>query len=191
LNKAFTITLAVIVVAATIVLFVFGIQGIHTLKRALIDLGYFGAFLSGIVGTSSLMISVLPPQIVVFMMSVPQLGFNPFLVGVSAGLGAGIGQYLHYYIGASGRFFISERWKTSMEKWKTRLGKYGPIIIFLFAVTPLTPDDLIWIPLGLMKYPKLKALISAILGKMVMLLLCAYGGHYGIDVIQKYLIRLA
>lgn len=180
------VTVAAIIV--TVVLLEVGVQGIYGLTQALIGLGYLGAFLSGVLGTSSLMISFFPPQVVVFLMSAPALGFNPLLVGILAGLGAGIGQYLHYYIGAGGRFLLSEKRRASMEKWKARLDKYGVLLIFLFAVTPLTPDDLLWIPLGMMKYPKLKALISAILGKTVMLVLCAYGGYYSIDLIQKYLV---
>jgi membrane protein DedA with SNARE-associated domain len=49
---------------------------------------------------------------------------------------------------------------------------------------------LIWIPLGMMRYPRLKALISALIGKTTMLTICAYGGYYGIRIIQKYLVGL-
>jgi membrane protein DedA with SNARE-associated domain len=177
-----------VVVAVTVVPPLLGTRGLHALTQTLIQIGYLGAFLSGFLGTSSLMISFFPPQIVVFLMSAPQLGFNPLLLGISAGLGAGIAQYLHYYVGSAGRLLISEKQKVSMEKWKTRLDKYGPILILLFAVTPLTPDDLIWIPLGMMNYPKMKALVSAMLGKIIMLVICAYGGYNGMALIQKYLV---
>jgi len=190
LEKTLAAIVAVAVIIMTIVLLVVGVQGIYAITHELISLGYLGAFLSGVLGTSSFMISIFPPQVVVFLMSAPALGFNPLLVGILAGLGAGIGQYFHYYIGTGGRFLLSEKRRASTEKWKARLDKYGVVLIFLFAVTPLTPDDLLWIPLGMMKYPKLKALISAILGKTVMLVLCAYGGYYSIDLIQKYLVGL-
>jgi len=188
LEKTLVAILAVAVILVTVVLLMVGVQGIYALTHALIGLGYLGAFLSGVLGTSSLMISILPPQVVVFVMSAPALGFNPLLVGISAGLGAGIGQYFHYYVGAGGRFLLSEKRRASVEKWKARLDKYGVLLIFLFAATPLTPDDLLWIPLGAMNYPKLKAFVSAIAGKTVMLVICAYGGYYGIDLIQKYLV---
>jgi len=190
LEKTVVAIVTVAAILVTIVLLAVGVQGIYGLTRAVIGLGYLGAFLSGLLGTSSLMISIFPPQVVVFLMSAPVLGFNPLFVGILAGLGAGIGQYLHYYVGAGGRFLLSEKRVASMEKWRVRLGRYGLLLIFLFAVTPLTPDDLLWIPLGMMKYPKLKALISAIVGKTVMLVLCAYGGYYSIDLIQKYLVGL-
>ena len=190
MEKTLAAIVAVAVIIMTIVLLTVGVRGIYGLTHALIGLGYLGAFLSGVLGTSSFMISIFPPQVVVFLMSAPALGFNPLFVGILAGLGAGIGQYFHYYIGEGGRFLLSEKRRASMDKWEARIDKYGVLLIFLFAVTPLTPDDLIWIPLGMMKYPKLKALVSAILGKTIMLVLCAYGGYYGIDLIQKYLVRL-
>jgi len=190
LEKTLVAIVTITAIIVTIILLAVGVQGIYGLTQALIGLGYLGAFLSGVLGTSSLMIAIFPPQVLVFLMSAPALGFNPLLVGILAGLGAGIGQYFHYYIGEGGRLLLSEKRRASMDKWEARLDKYGVLLIFLFAVTPLTPDDLIWIPLGMMKYPKLKALVSAILGKTVMLVLCAYGGYYGIDLIQKYLVRL-
>jgi uncharacterized membrane protein YdjX (TVP38/TMEM64 family) len=76
----------------------------------------------------------------------------------------------------------------SPRKLDSPLTKQGLILIFLFAVTPLTPDDVIWIPLGMMNYPKLRALIAAILGKTVMLVICAYAGYYAIGLLEKYLI---
>jgi len=179
---------AAVVILLTIVLLVVKVEHIRGLMYTLIHLGYLGAFLSGFLGTSSLMISFFPPQVIVFLMSAPQLGFNPLLLGIVAGLGAGIAQYMHYYVGSAGKFLLSEKQRKMVERWKTRLAKYGLILIFLFAVTPLTPDDLIWIPLGMMNYPKVKALIAAIVGKTVMLVTCAYGGHYGIGLIEKYLI---
>jgi len=121
-------------------------------------------------------------------MSTPRLGFNPLLLGIVSGLGAGIAQYLHYYVGSAGRFLLSAKHREMMERWEPRVAKYGLILIFLFAVTPLTPDDMIWIPLGMMNYPKEKALIAAILGKTVMLVICAYGGYYGMEIIEKYFI---
>lgn len=179
---------AVALILITVALLVVRAEHIPGLVRAILHLGYLGAFLSGFLGTSSLLISFFPPQIVVFLMSAPRLGFNPLLLGIASGLGAGIAQYLHYYVGSAGRFLVSEKHREMMERWKTRLNKYGLILIFLFAVTPLTPDDLIWIPLGMMNYPKAKALMAAILGKTIMLVICAYGGYYGIGLVERYFI---
>ncbi len=165
----------------------FAAGGLRGFYRALTGLGYGGAFVSGLIGTSSLMISVLPPQLLVFILCDPLLEFNPLLIGVAAGVGAGIGQYAHYYIGEGGRYVLPQRYRAKIDAWKPRIEKYGALLIFLFAVTPLTPDDLIWIPLGMMKYPKKKALATSIVGKTVMLVAFAYAGHFGIHLFRRWL----
>ena len=68
--------------------------------------------------------------------------------------------------------------------WEKRIKKYGVIVIFIFAATPLTPDDILWIPLGIMGYPKLRALIAAILGKITLNLLYAYTGFFGMELLM-------
>jgi membrane protein DedA with SNARE-associated domain len=187
-KKTLAIVVAIVVIVLTIVLLFIRLEHIRGLMYAFMHLGYLGTFLAGFLGTSSLMISFCPPQVIVFLMSAPRLGFNPLLLGVTAGLGAGIAQYMHYYVGSAGKFLLSEKQKKMMERWKPRVAKYGLILIFLFAATPLTPDDVIWIPLGMMNYPKVKALIAAIFGKTIMLVICAYGGYYGIGLVEKYFI---
>ncbi|MGB9660155.1 MAG: VTT domain-containing protein [Nitrososphaerales archaeon] len=147
-------------------------------------MGYAGAFVSGFLATSTLFLSVFPSYIIV-----PFLGvfLNPLLVGILAGLGAGLGQYLHYYVGVGGRYVLSEKRRESLAKWRLRLEKYGLWLIILFAMTPLTPDDLIWIPLGLIGYPKMKALLAAITGKIILNLFYAYAGYYGWPLIEDIL----
>lgn len=181
--------LGVIAIIAVLILtsVAFASAGANGIYSFLMGLGYGGAFVSGLIGTSSLMISILPPQIVVFILSEPSLGFNPLLIGLVAGIGAGIGQYAHYYIGEGGRYVIPKRYVERIDEWKPRVEKYGALLIFLFAATPLTPDDLVWIPLGMMKYPKKKALVASITGKTVMLVAFAYAGYFGMNAIRNWL----
>jgi membrane protein YqaA with SNARE-associated domain len=180
----------VVVAVLTILVLVsvtFALTGLQGLYSFLMHLGYAGAFISGFVGTSTVFISIMPPQIVVFLLSDPHIGLNPLFIGVAAGIGAGIGQYLHYYVGEAGRYVIPQKYRAKIDTWKPRVERYGALLIFLFAVTPVTPDDLIWIPLGMMKYPKKKALAVAIVGKTVMLVACAYAGYYGIHLFRGWL----
>ncbi|NWG09595.1 MAG: VTT domain-containing protein [Nitrososphaerales archaeon] len=147
-------------------------------------MGYAGAFLSGLLATSTLFLSVFPSYIIVTFLGTI---LNPFLVGILAGLGAGVGQYLHYYVGVGGRYVLSEKKRESLVKWRTRLEKYGLWLILAFAMTPLTPDDLIWIPLGLVGYPKVKAILAAIIGKIILNLFYAFAGFYGWPIIEDFL----
>ncbi len=140
--------------------------------------GYMGAFLSGFLGSSSVFIAIFPSFIVIPLLATQ---LNPFFVGLLAGIGAGVGQYLHYYIGLGGRRIISEKTKKRMDFWRSRLDRYGVLLIIAFAATPLTPDDLLWIPLGMMRYPKTKALAAAIIGKIILNMLYAYAGYFGLS----------
>ncbi len=144
--------------------------------------GYLGAFLSGFLGSSSLFIAIFPSFIVIPLLATPGVGgLNPLFVGLLGGIGAGIGQYLHYYIGLGGRRIVSDKIRGRVDSWRSRLDKYGVVLIVLFAATPLTPDDLLWIPLGMMRYPKTKALAAAIFGKIILNLFYAYAGFYGLS----------
>jgi membrane protein YqaA with SNARE-associated domain len=157
---------------------------INTLIEFVKGLGYLGAFLSGFLGSSSLFIAIFPSYLVVPILATQ---LNPVITGILAGVGAGFGQYLHYYVGLGGRAILPKKYKERVEKWKERLGRYGVIVIFAFAATPLSPDDVIWIPLGMMRYPKLKALLAAIAGKVLLNLLYAFAGYYGWEFLTQYL----
>ena len=62
--------------------------------------------------------------------------------------------------------------------------RYGFAAIFFFALTPL-PDDLLFIPLGIMRYRFVKVFIPALLGKMLMCFILAYSGYLSIGVIKS------
>ena len=159
----------------------------------LAELGYLGALLAGFLGSSTLFFSIFPSFVVI-----PIIGsqLNPILVGIMAGIGAGVGQFLHYYVGVGGKIIGTSISRGSFKMpqlyskriaaidWEKRIKKYGVIVIFIFAATPLTPDDILWIPLGIMGYPKLRALIAAILGKITLNLLYAYTGFFGMELLM-------
>ena len=63
------------------------------------------------------------------------------------------------------------------------LNRFGPVVIFLFALTPL-PDDLLFIPLGILRYSFIKAFIPCFLGKLLMCGILAYGGQLYYDVLR-------
>ena len=61
--------------------------------------------------------------------------------------------------------------------------RFGPVIIFVFALTPL-PDDLLFIPLGVMRYSVVAAFIPAFLGKFLSNLIIAYAGRLSLQIIS-------
>lgn len=89
---------------------------------------------------------------------------------VFGGLGCAIGELAGYIAGYGAGKLID----TSSSKIMKNLSGFGklvlenekrtPLYIFLFALTP-APDDLLYIPLGLLKYKWYKALIPGWIGK--------------------------
>jgi len=153
------------------------------LLKLVSNLGYVGALIAGLLGSSSLFISFFPSYIVIALLGAT---LNPLIVGLLGGVGAGVGQFLHYYIGLGGRYLMPERWKGRLDAWRKKLDKYGVFLIFAFAATPLTPDDVIWIPLGAMRYPKWKALMAAVSGKVVLNLIYAHVGYFGLGYLTEF-----
>ncbi len=152
-----------------------------------IQYGYLGIFLISLIGAMSFIIPI-PYSIVIFFAGGYQIAgqwvFNPFLIAVVAATGAATGEFSGYLIGFSGRRIINERYKKKMDFLMRLFEKFGSIVIFLFALTPL-PDDLLFVPLGVMRFSPLKAFIPALIGKFFSNLIIAYGGRLSLQIIKE------
>jgi membrane protein YqaA with SNARE-associated domain len=143
------------------------------------DYGYLGAFFISIFGNFTVFFPV-PYVITIYAFGAT---LNPLLLGISCGLGATIGEFSAYMIGRGGRRVIDERYGEKLETAKRLVQSYGMTVIFLFAALPL-PDDLILIPLGMLRYNLRKAIIAMFLGKLVMCTAVAYAGRYSYSFIR-------
>ena len=146
--------------------------------QQLTQLGYIGILAMSFIGASSIIFPI-PYTIVIFLIA---SRYDPVLLAVFGGAGAALGEFTGYLLGFYGRRILSEERRRKMEALVKLFGRYGPLAIFLFALTPL-PDDLLFIPLGIMRYKLVKAFIPALLGKVLMLFILAYFGRIGADVI--------
>jgi len=145
--------------------------------------GYLGIFLISLLGATSVLVPI-PTTVVIFILS-SQPTFDPFLIAVFASIGAAVGEFSGYLIGLGGRKVIGEKYKKKMDILTKLFQRFGPIVIFVFALTPL-PDDLLFIPLGVMRYRPLHAFIPALLGKFVSNLIVAYAGRFLIYAIRDF-----
>ena len=141
--------------------------------------GYFGVFIISFIGSVSVVFPV-PYTIVIFALGSV---LDPFFIAISGGLGAALGEFSGYTLGYYGRKIVNKKRQKNMEYMVKLFDRHGPITIFLFALTPL-PDDLLFIPLGVMRYPFLKAFIPALLGKTLMTFILAYSGQQSIELIM-------
>ncbi|NWF87113.1 DedA family protein [Candidatus Bathyarchaeota archaeon] len=148
--------------------------------------GYFGIFIISLAGAMSIIFPV-PYTVIIFTLGGLTVNgiwaFEPLLIATAAGLGSAVGEFSGYLLGIGGRKIISEKYKRKMDFLVKLFNKYGSITIFLFALTPL-PDDLLFIPLGVMRYSLIKAFIPALVGKFCMNLIVAYSGRYSIHIIR-------
>jgi len=140
-----------------------------------LNLGYFGVFVFSVVGTASIIIPV-PYTLLIFWLGV--FNFDPILLALAGGAGSAIGEFSGYLLGYYGRKRLSSERQRRMTYLVKLIGNYGPIAIFIFALTPL-PDDLLFIPLGILRYKFVKAFIPALLGKILMAFIVSYIGRTG------------
>ena len=149
------------------------------MQQFALQFGYFGVFIISFIGSVSVIFPVPYTIVIFFLGSV----LDPLFVAISGGLGAALGEFSGYALGYYGRKVVSDERRRKMDFMLRIFGKYGPVTIFLFALTPL-PDDLLFIPLGVMHYPFLRAFIPALFGKMLMTFILAYSGQQSIELIQ-------
>ena len=154
------------------------------LKSLALQYGYFGVFILCFLGAASIVFPI-PYTFVIFYLGSLRI-FNPFLIAISGGAGSALGEFFGYFLGYYGRAVLSEERQRKISYIMKVFNRYGPFAVFVFALTPL-PDDLLFIPLGVMRYSFVKAFIPCFAGKILMCLLLAYGGHLSIGVIEKFM----
>ena len=149
------------------------------MEQFALQFGYLGGFLISLVGAMSVIIPI-PYTLVIYLLGSV---LDPLLVAVSGGLGSALGEFSGYVLGYYGRVVLSKERRRKMDYMMKVFHHYGFAAIFLFALTPL-PDDLLFIPLGIMRYRFLKAFVPAFLGKMLMCFILAYSGRWSVEVIE-------
>lgn len=156
------------------------IQQLSTWMESLaLQYGYFGIFLISLVGALSIIFPI-PYTVIIFTLGGT---FEPLWIAIAAGIGSAVGEFSGYLIGFGGSKVISEKYKKKMEFLMKLFDRFGLIIIFLFALTPL-PDDLLFIPLGVIRYNVVRAFIPALVGKICMNFIVAYSGRFSIQIIR-------
>jgi membrane protein DedA with SNARE-associated domain len=141
-----------------------------------LQFGYFGVFLISLIGTMAIIIP-LPYTLVILLLGMEN--WDPILLTISGGLGSALGEFAGYLLGYYGRRVISAERQRKMDYLLRLFGKWSPMAIFAFALTPL-PDDLLFIPLGILRYSPVRAFVPAFIGKLLMCyILASFGKVYG------------
>ncbi len=157
-------------------LFVVGLTVILFLNRDSIQylerFGYIGIFLASLLTNASLILPVPGVLITSAMGAV----FNPILVALAAGGGAAIGEISGYLAGFSGQGIIEKtQFHDKLEMW---MEKYGDLTIVVVAFVPNPAFDIVGMMAGAMRIPLLRFLILCFIGKVLKMLVFAYGGYF-------------
>lgn len=152
------------------------------MEQFALQYGYFGVFVISFIGSLSIVFPIPYTILIYFLGAV----LDPIFLAISGGLGSALGEMSGYILGYYGRAIISEERQKKMDYMLRIFNRYGAVAIFLFALTPL-PDDLLFIPLGIMRFSFIRAFIPSFIGKSLMCLILAYGGHFSIKFIQEML----
>lgn len=143
--------------------------------------GYIGAFIISIFGNLTIIFPVPYALVIYSLGALPEI--DPLILGIVSGLGAMIGELSAYVVGFGGRKLLEEKQRERVEAAKRIIERFGDFAIFLFAVTPL-PDDVILIPLGMMKYSLKRILVACLAGKIVMCTILGYGGKLSLEFVK-------
>lgn len=135
----------------------------------LIKLGLVGVFFISMFGTASIFIPTIPIDalVVVFTKVYPV-----WLVSLIAGIGSGIGETSGYFVGRAGHKIID---KKHLKETRRHLYKHGNMFIFLVAMIPVIPYDIVGLVSGYVEYPFFSFIIATALGKSVRYFLVASG----------------
>ena len=142
--------------------------------------GYVGAFLISLFGNFTIFFPV-PFAITIYAFGAT---LNPIILGVVCGIGSTLGEFSAYLVGMGGRKVLEERYGDRLEMVKRLVQKHGMAVVFIFALLPL-PDDLLLIPLGMLRYDIRKVMIAAFFGKVGMCLTIAFAGRFSFVFVKE------
>ena len=145
--------------------------------------GYLGAFVVCTISNFSIFIPI-PFAFIVYAFGST---LNPLLLGIVSGLGSTIGEMVSYILGRGGRKIIEGKYGSRLDAVEKLIDRYGTLSIFIFALLPL-PDDLLLIPLGMMKYDIKKTFIVMLLGKTLICIFLAYAGAFSFSYLRDLFI---
>ena len=128
-------------------------------------------FLVSILGN---MIPFFPVPYLLFVITIatsfPGLGL--FQIAAVSALGASIGKFVSYGLGYGARRALSGS-RARFDSFRKLLGGSSFLLALVFAALPL-PDDIVFVPLGIIRYSPVKTFIALYFGKFFLTILITY-----------------
>ena len=134
------------------------------------DYGYPGIFLFNMLANATLILPV-PGVLVTSLMGGV---LNPFWVAIAAGTGAALGEFPATWPAFQGRQWLARTpTYTRMETW---MKKYGDWAVLVLAFIPNPFFDMAGMIAGALRMPLMRFVTWCWLGKVLKMMLFAYGG---------------
>ena len=164
-----------------VVAITFYIYSIRERVEQFAGLGYPGIFLVALLANATILLPA-PGVAVIYAMGAI---FNPFGVGLAAGLGGTIGELSGYLAGFSGQAVV-ERMDV-YNRVKPWVDKYGGWAILVLSAIPNPFFDLAGIAAGIAKMPLQTFLLFAGIGQLIKMTAFALAGHYSISLFSTFI----
>lgn len=134
------------------------------------EYGYAGVFVISLLSAATIFIPAPGWAAVIAMGGV----LNPYMVGIVAGIGSGIGEITGYLVGNGAR----ELTDSNFGKYKEWIKKYGSGAVFVLAFIPNPLFDIAGFVAGALKIKIWKFLLACILGRILRYIILAHIGLF-------------
>ena len=128
-------------------------------------MGYSGVLLVTLL--ISLIVFVPIPYIPVLIIALLSGRFDPNLLALASATGVTLGRTTIFLASYHGRSLIKKKTLRRMTPLQIFLAKYGSLGSFIAALTPIPPDDIIIILLGISKFTPWKFVVTTFFGKLI------------------------
>ena len=139
--------------------------------KALEAWGYLGVFGISLLSAATIFLPAPGWATVIAMSTV----LNPYLLGIAAGLGSGIGEITGYLAG-DGAARVVVKNKRDYKRYKELIRKYDVPAVFFLAFIPNPLFDIAGIAAGSAGIPLVRFLIATIAGRILRYVILAYLG---------------
>lgn len=174
-KRFFHIFMILLVLVVAVVIFIY-----RDRVAELGNYGYLGIFLISVTCSATIILPV-PGMLLIFALGAV---FNPVLVGLVAAVGGTIGEATGYMLGHSGRRLLpSNKIFIRTERWMRR---WGTMTIFIFALVPPLPIDIVGIVAGTLHFPIWKFFLACLFGKALLYTGMAFAAAWGLEAVLQY-----
>ncbi|MDO8428792.1 MAG: VTT domain-containing protein [Candidatus Diapherotrites archaeon] len=161
-------------------------------ETIILTYGLPGVFIATIIANATIL---LPVPVDIFIVLFGQIDFyhlgilSPFILGLTVGLGAAIGELSGYVIGyfsiKSLQEFRKQQFSINFDEIKERVQNQGTYFIALAALIPF-PFDIIGLLCGVMRFDVRKFFLAVWVGKTGRYIILSYAGYFGITWLRAF-----